>query len=111
LFNGAALLEYPLAVETLWHFKLKTSLRPYAGVGTGAFYRKMYRTGADHSEFEPAYFVSSGANVPIDKSHLLGLDVRLAAVASDQVVDNPVFGHEKSRSVHWSIKLNYSLTY
>jgi outer membrane protein W len=110
-FNGSALLEYPLAIETLWHFKLRTAMRPYAGIGMGAYYRKTYRTGADHSEFEPAYMASVGTNVAIDGSHLLGLDIRLAGVGNDQVGENPVFGVEKDRTVHWSVKLNYALTY
>jgi opacity protein-like surface antigen len=110
-FGGAALIDMPLAFESLWHFKLKGGLHPYVGGGLGTVYRKAYRTGDDWSNFQPMYFGSFGANVPVDKSHLLGLDVRIEGVSSDQMTDNPVFLSEKSRSVHWSIKINYATTY
>jgi hypothetical protein len=110
-FAGSALIELPTLFEAQWHFTLKTSLRPYVGAGVGGVYRKTYRTGADHSEFEPEYAGLMGANVPIDKSHLFGLDLRVAAVSTDQVGPNPVFGDEKTRSVHWGIKFTYALTY
>lgn len=109
--GGAALIDMPVAVEALWHFNWTTALRPYAGGGLGSVYRKTYRTGADHSNFQPMYFTSVGVDAPIDKAHVLGLDVRLAGVSSDQLVPDPVFGPEKPRTVHWSVKLNYALTY
>ncbi len=110
-FGGAALIDFPLAFEALWHFRWNTGLRPYAGGGLGSVYRLTYRTGADQGNFQPMYFGTIGMNAPIDKAHVLGLDVRLAGVSSDRLTPDPVFGAEKPRSAHWSVKLNYALTY
>jgi hypothetical protein len=110
-FDGSALIDLPLGFEALWHFRWNTGVRPYVGGGLGSVYRLTYRTGADHGSFQPMYFGSIGMNAPIDKAHVLGLDVRLAGVSSDRIAADPVFGAEKPRAAHWSVKLNYALTY
>jgi hypothetical protein len=110
-FGGSSLIEMPIVFETLWHFKWKAAVRPYAGGGMGVAYRKVYRSGADTADLQPDIFGSVGANMAIDKAHVLGLDLRVSGVSTDRLEDDPVFGHEKSRSVHWGIKLNYALTY
>jgi len=110
-FSGSALVAVPFTVEALWHFKWNTSLVPYAGAGLAAVYRKTYRTGADASSVEPGYGLTVGANMPIDKSHLLGLDVRMSSVANNGWSHDPVFLHRRPANPLLSIKLNYSLTY
>ena len=110
-FGGASMLDFPVVFETQWHFAWRTALRPYFGLGMGAVYRKTYRTGADRSNIQPAYTGSVGVNTPIDKNHLLGLDVRLSGVSSDRPGENPVFQNEKPRNGHWGVKLVYALTY
>jgi hypothetical protein len=110
-FSGSALIAVPTTVEALWHFNWGPSLRPYAGAGVAAVYRKTYRTGADASTIQPGYSFSFGANAPIDKAHLLGLDVRLASVAGDGWGYDPVFLVRRPTNSTVSVKLNYSLTY
>lgn len=110
-FGGAALIALPTTVETLWHFRLKTPLRPYVGAGLGAVYRKSYRTGADASNIEPAASFTMGANTPIDKAHLLGIDLRIASVANSGWTYNPTYLTRRPSNILVSAKLNYSLTY
>lgn len=110
-FSGAALIAVPATVEGIWHFSWGPGLRPYAGAGVAAVYRKTYRSGADGSTVQPGYSFSFGANAPIDKAHLLGLDVRLASVAGEGWDYDPVFLIRRPTDSMVSIKLNYSLTY
>ena len=110
-FGGAALIAMPTTLEALWHFRWKTPLRPYVGGGLGAVYRKAYRTGADASDIEPAYSFTLGANTPIDKAHLLGIDVRFASVANKGWAYNPTYLTRRPSNTLVSVKLNYSLTY
>ncbi|MEO5619157.1 MAG: hypothetical protein ABIS67_15410 [Candidatus Eisenbacteria bacterium] len=110
-FGGSALIAMPATIEGLWHFKWGSSFHPYAGAGVAAVYRKTYRTGADASTVQPGYSFSLGANVPIDKAHLLGLDARLGSVAGNGWEYDPVFLIRRPTNSTVSIKLNYSLTY
>jgi hypothetical protein len=75
----------------------------------GAAYRYTYRTGDDFSSWQPVLSFSTGTNFPVGKNSVLGLDLRMAGVSSD-APDNPVFGTEEPRSIHWSFKLTYAVT-
>jgi hypothetical protein len=106
-FGGAAEVEVPFTVEVMRHFKWSTPLRPYLGLGTGAFFHKTYRTGDDETSVRKGIYVGGGVNAPIDARSLLGLDVR-AIDEFDAKSTNPVFPLESSSALHWSIKLNYA---
>ena len=110
-FRGAALIAMPATFEAVWHFRWPTPMHPYIGAGMGTVYRKTYRSGADFSSMEPSYSANLGADVPVDKAHLLGVDLRLANVANDSWSVDPVFGLRRPSSLLISFKLNYSLTY
>ena len=111
-FGGASELEIPATVELVRHFRWTSPyLRPYFGVGGGGFYRKLYRTGSDISRMKPGVYAVFGTNVPLDDHQVLGVDMRIARVNSDNIYDNPVFGFGKRSATHLSLKLNYALTY
>ena len=102
--SGAALIAIPATFEALWHFHWPTAIRPYAGAGLATVYRKTYRTGADASSMEPGYTFTLGANAPIDKSHLMGIDLRVANVANDSWSFDPVFQTRATGDVQgWSM--------
>lgn len=108
-FGRAAEYSIPMTVELARHFRWSTYVRPYVGVGGGAYYRKFYRTGEDTGQFEPGGFVVLGMNAPVDGQHVLGLDLRYSVVDAGE--DNPVFVNENSTSGQWSLKLNWALAY
>ena len=110
-FHGSALIELPLTFEALWHFRMRTPLHPYVGGGYAAVYRKLYRTGNDTSDIQPAPSVNFGLNTAVDKNHVLGVDMRFSRVANEQWTFDPVFLIRRPTTTHWSIKLNYALTY
>jgi outer membrane protein W len=110
-FGAASKIEVPVVLEMLWHFHWSAGLYPYVGGGVGAAWRKTYRTGADQSGWQPMYAFNLGSDFPIGKNSALGLDLRMEGVSSDQLEPNPVFGPEEPRSVHWSFKLTYAVTY
>lgn len=107
-YGGAAQIEIPATAEYAMHFRLKTPLRPYVGVGVGAFYHKHYRSGADRAEMLPATIFKFGADVPLDAHNVLGMDARMASVLNDDERFDPVFGKPKPQSLRWSVKLNYA---
>lgn len=126
-FGGAAEIEMPITAEIQRHSKWGPSFRPYLALGAGAFYHRFYRTSADESKTSWAPYLAFGANTPISRRHVLGLDVRAAMVP--EADDNPVFRryaepfpvtalppgtelHELDGSnVHWSLKVNYAMTW
>ena len=110
-FGSATEVEVPLTVEMVRHFKWNSALRPYLGLGGGVFYQKYYRTGDDFGATRSGGYAVGGANVPVDKHHLLGLDVRMALVNGERDRLNPVFGLIKPQEKQWSIKINWSLVY
>jgi len=107
-FGGAAQIEIPMTAEYAFHLRWKTALRPYVGLGVGAFYHKVYRSGADRADLLPATIYKFGADTPLGVHSVLGVDARLASVASDDETLDPVFGRDKPTSLRWSVKLGYS---
>jgi hypothetical protein len=112
-FADARELEIPWTVEITRHYKWPTDLRPYLGLGLGAYYHQFSGTGDDGSTLEPGGFLSSGFNMPISDNGLFGLDVRMNVVHNSTSA-NPVFGGEVSGSEpqnhvqHWGVKFGYS---
>src|SRR5947207_2360434 len=125
--GAATEVEVPVTVEMLRHYQWKTALRPYLGLGAGGFYRKTYRTGSDIRSINPGVYVALGANAPIQKGQLLGFDVRIIRLNTENDPVNPVFGAGGSKSrhqaplpsgrprnpgaLHWSAKINFTMTY
>jgi len=107
-YGGAAQIEIPITAEYAFHMRLSTPLRPYVGIGLGAFYHKIYRSGADRTDLLPATLFKFGADTPLDEHNVLGIDARVARVANDDETVDPVFGKPKTTSARWSIKLCYS---
>jgi hypothetical protein len=110
-YGHAAQFEVPFTAELTRHFRWKTPLRPYLGMGGGAFYHKTYRTGEDTGSFHNGFYFTGGFNTTLDARHLLGVDTRVAFVDGDENISDPVFGPGHSNSVHWSVKLNWALAY
>jgi hypothetical protein len=107
-FGGAAQIEIPVTAEYAYALKWNTALKPYVGVGLGAFYHKIYRSGADRTELLPATLFKFGADTALDEHNVLGMDSRIAWVANDDETVDPVFGKSKPTSIRWSIKLQFS---
>jgi len=138
-FGSAADISVPLTLEVTRHTRWGAGVYPYVGVGGGAFYNKLYRTGADQSGFKPGRYLTFGAQFPIKRQSMLGLDVRMAQV--DKFDANPAFpgpptdrhklddllvdlqgpaspempllfdDNEAKTQTLWSVKLEYSITY
>jgi hypothetical protein len=106
-YAGAAEIEVPITVEFTKHLAWSPSTRPYLGLGWGAIFHKYYRTGFDESGFRQGLFVNLGANGMIDKSSLLGFDVRLM-IEQDTRSTNPTFPNKEPSSAVWSAKVTYS---
>jgi hypothetical protein len=124
-FFSAAEIEVPATLELVRHFHWSTPLRPYLGIGTGAFYRKSYRTGLDVRNVDMGTYLTFGANSPIGGRQLLGFDGRMVRVDASFDPPNPVFGTgsgdvlvtgpppivERKNGTHWSAKINYTIVY
>lgn len=107
-YGGAAQIEVPMTAEFAWHFKWRTPLHPYYGMGVGAFYHKTYRSGADRAQYRPGTIFKFGVDTPLDRHSVLGVDARAASVSNNDETQDPVFGRENPHSLRWSVKLNYS---
>ncbi|MFN8588457.1 MAG: hypothetical protein U0704_11740 [Candidatus Eisenbacteria bacterium] len=111
-FDHATEVAVPFTVDLTRHFKWKTAVRPYVGVGGGYWFHKYYRTEADYTGAPGSgWHLSFGANLPLDDRHVLGLDTRFSKFATREGVVNPVFGPEDSSESMWSVKLNWALVY
>lgn len=112
-YGRARELEIPWTFEVTRHYKWNTPLRPYLGVGAGAYYHQISGTGSDATTVLPGGYLAWGLNAPVSDRGLLGFDVRANSVRAT-AQDNPVFGgavtanKPQSRVVHWSAKVGYS---
>ena len=110
-FGGSAQIEIPITAEYAYAIQWNTALKPYVGVGVGAFYHKIYRSGADRTDLLPGLVLKFGADTPLDQHNVLGIDARAAFVGNDDETNDPVFGTGDPTSVRWSVKLCYSRVY
>ena len=110
-FGDAALIEIPATAEYALHFRWKTALRPYVGIGVGGFYQKVSGSGSPRADFLPGTIFKFGADSPLDDHNVLGFDARVASVGTDDETLDPVFGRASPRSIRWSVKLNYARTF
>ena len=106
-FGGAAEIEMPVTIEFVRHMAWHTQARPYLGMGWGTFFAKTYRTGADESKFRTGVYLTTGLNVPLDGTSLIGFDMRMIGERGTRSI-NPVFANSKPSTLGWSLKLNYS---
>jgi hypothetical protein len=106
-------ISVPFTAEFTRHMKWKTAIRPYLGVGGGYYFHKYYRTGSDYTGAPGGgWHISTGADLPLDDRHVLGLDARVGFVAQrGENVVNPVFGPESSTMSQWSVKLTWALVH
>jgi hypothetical protein len=115
-YADARELEIPWTVEVTRHYKWPTDLRPYLGLGLGAYFHQLSGTGDDGATLEPGGFLSGGFNAPISEHGLFGIDVRMNVV-HNSTSTNPVFGSEASGSeaqshvFHWGVKFGYSAVF
>jgi opacity protein-like surface antigen len=110
-FGDAKEFEIPVTLELARHFRWGPKVHPYLGFGSGAFYRKLYRTGDDIGVMRPGRYIVLGMNSPVDGTRVLGVDVRFVKLDATNIRVNPVFGAGDNNATHWSVKLNYTLTY
>lgn len=105
-------VSVPFALEVTRHFKWKTQMRPYVGLGSGYYFHKYYRTAGNYTGSPGrGIYVNLGTNVPVDAKHLLGIDTRVSFVKTTEGAVNPVFGTQKSSETLWSVKLNWAFGY
>jgi outer membrane protein W len=106
-FGGASEMEIPLTIEAQRHFRWGSdSFRPFFGAGTGVWYHRYYRTGADGTDVRTGGFLSGGFNSPISADAMLGMVVRMTLEGGAET-DNPYFPNESTTATHWSLKLSY----
>lgn len=106
-FGSAAEIEVPMTFEIARHYGWNTGIRPYLGVGGGAFFYKTYRTGDDVAEVRPGFLLLGGMNAPVAENTLVGFDIRVAFQGAAGT-RNPVFASKDEDVAHWSVKLTYS---
>jgi hypothetical protein len=110
-FGTASEVEVPAALELTRHIMWKSVAKPYLALGVGPFYRKLYNTGSDFSIVRTSGFLATGIDAPVASNQVLGVDVRLARVMSENLPVNPVFGGGQHEATHWSMKLTYAIDY
>ena len=81
------------------------------GYGVGPFFRKLYNTGDDFSRVRTSGFIATGFDAPVASHQMLGFDIRMARVMSENKPENPVFGAGQLEASHWSMKLTYAIAY
>jgi hypothetical protein len=110
-FGTASDIEMPAAIELTRHMRWKSAAKPYLTFGVGPFFRKLYHTGSDFSRVRTSGFIASGFDAPVGSHQMLGFDVRMARVMSENKPVNPVFGAGQQEASHWSMKLAYAIAY
>lgn len=112
-FGNATESEIPFTLELDRHIRVSETFRMYFGFGGGTYYHKFSNTTADLSDVRGGGLICVGGNALVSKHHLFGLDGRMAFVGSKSDVpdSNPVFGHQKSTIMRWSIKAGWSVAY
>ncbi len=109
--GDAAEMAFPFTVELVRHYKWRTDLHPYFGMGGGGFNYRTYRSGDDRLRPSTGYYVVTGFNTPVAPRQVLGVDIRLAQLQGEDSLVNPTFGEQKDPFFHYTIKLNWSFAY
>lgn len=95
----AVLIDVPLTLELTRQFMWQGQLRPYLGLGYGAYYTKAYRFPDESTIVRGGYYVVTGFNTSVSDHSLIGMDVRGGLVA------------DTDDEFRWSLKLNYAWAY
>jgi hypothetical protein len=109
--GAASLIEIPMTLDYTLYFRWKTGVSPLLGFGFGGYYRKMYRTGDDMSEFSPGGYFRIGLNAPVDHRTLIGLEYKVSSISSDFPDTNPAFGDEPPSSGRTNFMLSVTRVY
>ncbi len=112
-FNDATESEIPFTIELDRHVNWGETIRPYYGLGMGAYYHKFTDTMADGSDVRGGLLVAFGMNTAVAPRQLLGIDARAAIVTrrDGTASTNPVFGPQDKTARQWGMKLTWSVTY
>ncbi len=110
-YGSASEIEIPATFDMTRYILWKSEAKPYVTLGFGPYYRKLYNTGSDLSKIVPSAFLGTGFDMPVSNHQLVGFDLRMARVASENKPVNPVFGGGSYISNHWSFKVAYAVTY
>jgi len=106
-FSGGTEMELPITLQFTRHMRFHSNtMRPYLGIGAGAYFHRYYRTGDDEANLRPAAILATGINTPIAPHSVLGFDVRMA-YQGDAQSNNPLFPNEETTAIHWSFKVCY----
>lgn len=106
-FSGGTEAELPITLQMTRHMRFgSNTLRPYLGIGGGAYFHRYTRTGGDEANLRPGLLFAGGINTPIGPSSLLGFDMRIS-FQGDAKSNNPLFPNESSTATHWSFKVSY----
>lgn len=108
-FGTASEIDIAATAELVRHFKWRTEPRFYLGLGGGPYFRKAYHTGEDFTRVEVGTYLTTGMNLVVAPSHMLGFDLRYARLDGANDPPNPVFGPGDGTSSRWTFKLTYSL--
>ena len=111
-FGASADEAVPFTGEFQRHFKWKTAVRPYVGVGGGFYLRKNYRTAGEYTTTTTGgpHF-SFGFTSALDAKHVIGLDARVAKLDARAGIVNPTFGLSKDSETVWTVKGSWALAY
>lgn len=102
----------PFTAEFQRHFRWKSVVRPYVGLGGGYYLRKNYRTGSEYTTTATGGpHVSLGFTSALDDKHVLGLEARVARLQGRTGVVNPTFGPGENTETMWTIKASWALVY
>lgn len=93
------------------HFRWKSGVRPYIGLGGGYYVEKYYRTGDDHTSTTGGPHLSLGFTSQIDDRHVIGLEMRGARLKGRPGITNPTFGPQDDSEIIWTIKGSWAIAY
>ena len=92
-------LDIPFTLELTKQFGWEGELRPYLGLGYGAYYTKAYRTEVEATSVRGGYYLVTGVNTRVSDHSLLGIDFNFGTVV------------DTDDEIRWGLKLNYSWAY
>lgn len=102
----------PFTGEFQRHYRWKSAMRPYVGLGGGFYLRKQYRTGKDYTTTTTGGpHVSVGFNSPLDDNHAIGFEARVARLQGSPGIVNPAFGPGEETETIWTAKVIWALVY
>jgi hypothetical protein len=95
----ATLIDIPFTLELTKQFMWVGQLKPYLGLGYGAYYVKAYRFPEESTSVRGGTYLVTGVNTVVSNHSLLGIDLRAGTVVDTE------------DEFRWGLKLNYSWVY